>query len=70
LTNAQFGQALGKVLHRPAVLPTPSFAMKLAFGEMATVLLEGQQAVPQRLEQLGFTFEFSEAEQALRDLVQ
>ena len=66
LTNAQFGQALGKVLHRPAVLPAPSFAMRLAFGEMATVLLEGQRAVPQHLEQLGFTFEFSEIEQALQ----
>ncbi len=69
LTNAQFGQALGKALHRPAILPTPGFVMKLAFGEMATVLLEGQQAVPNRLQELGFTFEFPQAEGALRDLV-
>jgi len=69
LTNAQFGKALGKALHRPAIMPTPSFAMKLAFGEMSLVLLEGQQTVPQRLQELGFTFEFPKAEGALRDLV-
>ena len=51
-------------------MPTPAFALKLAFGEMSTVLLTGQRVVPQRLQELGFTFQFSEAEKALKDLLQ
>ncbi len=69
LTNAEFGRVLGRVLGRPAVMPTPGFALRLAFGEMATVLLDGQQAVPRRLQELGFTFRFPEAEAALRNLL-
>lgn len=69
LTNAQFGQALAKVLHRPALLPTPAFALKLALGEMAAAVLEGQQAVPRRLQELGFQFKYPQAAGALEDLV-
>jgi uncharacterized protein (TIGR01777 family) len=69
LTNAEFGQVLGRVLRRPAIMPTPGFVLRLAFGEMSTVLLDGQRAVPQRLQELGFTFRFPEAEAALRDLL-
>jgi len=49
-------------------MPTPSFALRLLFGEMATVLLEGQRVIPRRLLDLGFSFRFPEAESALRDL--
>jgi uncharacterized protein (TIGR01777 family) len=69
-TNADFGQVLGKVLGKPALMPAPAFAMRLAFGEMATVLLDGQRAIPRRLLDLGFDFSFPEAESALRDLLQ
>lgn len=69
LTNAQFGQVLGRVLHRPALLPTPAFALKLAFGEMAAAVLEGQQAAPRRLQELGFEFKYPHAAGALQDLV-
>lgn len=68
LTNAGFSQALGRALNRPSYLPVPGFAFNLAFGEVATVLLEGQKAVPARLQEAGFAFQFSEAEAALRDL--
>jgi uncharacterized protein (TIGR01777 family) len=67
--NAQFSQALGKALHRPAVMPVPAFMLKLIYGEMATVILEGQQAVPNRLTELGFTFQFPRVDGALQDLV-
>lgn len=70
VTNAEFGKTIGKVMNRPAILPTPSFALRLLFGEMSSVLLDGQRALPQRLLDLGFTFRFSEAEAALRDLLQ
>jgi uncharacterized protein (TIGR01777 family) len=69
LTNADFGRAIGKVMSRPAVMPTPAFALKLAFGELSTTLLTGQRVVPQQLQELGFTFQFLEAEEALEDLL-
>lgn len=69
VTNAEFTKALGRVLRRPAFMPVPAFALKLLFGEMATVLLDGQRAVPQRLLDAGFSFTFEEVEQALRDLL-
>jgi NAD dependent epimerase/dehydratase family enzyme len=49
VTNAGFARVLGQVLNRPAALPAPGFALKPALGEMATVVLDGQRAVPERL---------------------
>ena len=69
LSNAQFGRVLGKVLGRPSFMPTPGIAMKMMFGEMSTLLLDGQFEIPQRLQQLGFTFRFADAEAALRDVL-
>ena len=69
LTNAEFGTAIGAVLGRPLWLPAPAFALKLALGEVASMVLEGQRAVPQRLLDLGFKFRFPDAESALRDLL-
>jgi len=69
LINAEFSHLLGQRLRRPALMPTPEFALRLLFGEMATALLDGQQAIPKRLLQLGFTFRFPEAGPALRDLL-
>ena len=69
LTNAEFSRVLGRVLKRPAIMPTPGFAVRLVFGEMSTVVLNGQRVIPQRLQRLGFTFRFPEAEAALRDLL-
>ncbi len=69
VTNAEFTRALGRVLGRPALLPVPALALKVLFGEMATVLLDGQRAVPRRLLEAGFSFEFTDVEAALRDLL-
>jgi uncharacterized protein (TIGR01777 family) len=69
LTNAGFARVLGRVMGRPSFVPVPGFAMRLAFGEVTGVLLEGQRAVPQRLLDMGFTFRFPDAEAALRDLL-
>jgi len=68
-TNAQFGRALARVLGRPYWLPLPGFAMRLAFGEVSDVLLEGQRLSPRRLQDMGFEFRFPDAESALRDLL-
>jgi uncharacterized protein len=68
LSNAGFSKALGRALGRPCYFPTPGFAFKIAFGELAMLLLEGQRAVPKRLQDMGFQFHHPEAEGALRDL--
>jgi uncharacterized protein (TIGR01777 family) len=70
VTNKQFSRVLGAVMGRPSVMPVPGFALKLLFGEMATLLLNGQRAVPRRLLELGFEFRFPTVEAALRDLLQ
>jgi uncharacterized protein len=69
VTNREFSAALGRALHRPSLLPAPEFALRIALGEMADMLLHGQRAVPQRLQELGFAFRFAEPEPALRDLL-
>ncbi|MGN6605787.1 MAG: TIGR01777 family oxidoreductase [Jatrophihabitans sp.] len=64
--NAEFIKTLGSLLHRPTVLPTPAFALKLALGEFAQDTLTGQQAVPQVLLDAGYRFQHDELEPALR----
>ncbi len=57
VSSREFGRTLGRVLHRPAVLPAPAFAMRLALGEMADeMLLGGVRARPAALEAAGFRF--------------
>ena len=66
VTNAAFSRALGHALHRPAVLPTPAFALRWLLGEMAdALLLSGQRAVPAAAQAAGFTFRYATLEQAL-----
>jgi uncharacterized protein len=67
VTNAELSRALGRVLHRPAVLPVPSLALRLLYGQMADTVLTGQRALPKRLLELGYQFKFAEVEAALRD---
>lgn len=67
VTNRDFSKALGRALHRPAFMPVPPFALKLLYGEMAEIVLEGQRAVPARLLELGYGFRYPELDGALRD---
>lgn len=56
-TNADFTKALGKALSRPTILPFPSFAVSLLFGEMGEeTLLGGVKALPTKLLKSGFQF--------------
>ncbi len=70
-TDGQLARALGAALHRPAVLPVPAFALKLALGsEMATdMVLASQRAVPRRLTAAGFTFRHPDLDEAVRSVV-
>lgn len=68
-TNAELSRALGRVLHRPAVIPVPAFGVRLLYGEMAEVVTTGQRAIPAHLERLGYQFRYAELESALSDAV-
>ncbi len=68
--NAEFTRTLARVLSRPAVLPIPSVAARLAFGEMAdALLLASARVVPTRLQASGYRFQYPELESALRHLL-
>ena len=66
--NREFAKTLGQVLHRPAFMPMPAFALKVGLGELSGLLLGGQKAIPERLMAAGFTFQFTELHTALDDL--
>jgi hypothetical protein len=68
-TNDELSKLIAKVLGRPAVLPAPAFALRLLLGDMATVVLDGQRALPTRLLALGYRFRYTTAEGALRQLL-
>jgi uncharacterized protein (TIGR01777 family) len=69
VTNRQLGQAIGKILGRPSMLPTPALALRATLGEMSTLLLDGQRVKPKRLLGAGYKFKFPELRPALRDLL-
>ncbi len=69
VTNKQFSRVLGSVLRRPSFMPAPGFVIRSLLGEFGSVILEGQNAVPQRLEQSGFKFQHFDLEAALRDIL-
>jgi uncharacterized protein (TIGR01777 family) len=66
VSNREFSRALGRVLRRPAVLPVPSFALRLLYGEMAQIVTTGQRVMPARLGALGYEFVYPQLEPALR----
>ena len=64
--NKEFCQTLGKVLRRPCWAPVPGFALRLALGEMAEMLLTGQRVMPAAAQKLGFQFRYPNLEEALQ----
>jgi hypothetical protein len=70
VTNEEFTETLGKILHRPTILPVPEFAIKLLFGEMGErLLLEGNKVLPKKLQDAGFAFKYPNLEDALKQAV-
>jgi len=71
VTNAEFTRALASAVHRPAILPAPAFALRLAFGEMADqALLASARVIPAKLVEAGYRFNDPEIAPALRSLVE
>jgi uncharacterized protein len=69
VTNAELSRALGRALHRPAILPVPGLALRLLYGEMAEIVTTGQRVLPARLRQLGFEFRHPGLDPALQDVL-
>ena len=64
-----FAKVLGRVLSRPAFLPTPGIALKLVLGGFATELLSSKKVLPDRIQESGYRFLFPDLEPALREIV-
>ena len=69
VSNKEFSKTLASVLNRPCIFPAPEFVLRIALGEMADLLVYGQNAIPENLVKAGFTFEYSHLEPALKEVV-
>ena len=65
VTNVDFTRALAHALHRPALLPVPRTALRLAFGELSEILIASQRVFPRVAERTGYAFEYSDLDGAL-----
>jgi uncharacterized protein len=66
VTNRDFSKALGRALHRPAVLPVPGLALQLLYGDMSMLVTTGQRVIPKRASELGYTYAHPDLDEALR----
>jgi len=69
VTMREFARTLGRILHRPAALPVPGFALRLAVGEFAEALLGGQRALPVAAQHWGYRFRYDTLDAALAALL-
>jgi len=69
VTNFVFTKALGKVLHRPTILPIPEFALRLMYGEGSSVLTGSKEVYPTALQKAGFEFLYPEIDKSLSHLL-
>jgi uncharacterized protein len=65
VSNRDFSLALGRALHRPALLPVPGFALKALYGEMSMIITGGARVVPAKPLMLGYSYRHSELDEAL-----
>ena len=63
--NREFSKALGRALNRPAIINVPAFAVKLALGELASVVLTGQRVIPEKALEVGYKFKYTDIDEAL-----
>lgn len=70
VTNQEFTKTLAETLNRPAFLPLPTFVLQILLGEMSELVLGSQRVLPERLNQQGFKFQFTQLRQTLADILQ
>lgn len=66
MTNAEVTEVMGRVMHRPTILPAPAFALKAVLGEFSSEVLGSARVVPGVLSEAGFPFEDPTIEAAIR----
>ena len=69
VTNRRFCNILSKTLYRPRIFQIPSFLLKLFIGEGATLITDGQRAIPEHLLDMRFRFRFEYLDEAIKDLL-
>jgi uncharacterized protein (TIGR01777 family) len=69
VTNSDFAWAIGRALHRPSFFPTPGFALRLALGEVAGLVLTGQRVLPKKALALGYGFQYPTIDSALAEIL-
>ncbi len=67
--NGDLAKTMGRVLNRPSFMPAPAFVMRLALGEFAGTLLGSQRAVPEKLLSNGFSFQYTDIGEAIKNIV-
>jgi len=67
VTNREFSKALGRALHRPAVVPVPGIAARIIAGDVAKYAVTGVRMVPGRADELGYRFAYADIDAALGD---
>jgi uncharacterized protein len=70
VTNGEFAKALGRALHRPALLPVPAVALRALYGEMAEIVTSGARVLPAKPLMLGYRFHHPELDEALRSALE
>ena len=66
VSNRDFSRALGRALHRPAVVPVPAIALRALYGEMSEIITSGARVVPAKALVLGYSFRHRDLDEALR----
>lgn len=69
VSNYIFTKTLGKVLHRPTILPIPYFALRLMYAEAASVLTDSKEIYPKALQNAGFVFDYETIDAALQEIL-
>lgn len=69
VTNKRFANLLSSTMYRPQIFRIPAFLIRLVMGESATMLVDGQRVIPQRLSDIHYRFTFEHLDEALRNLM-
>lgn len=69
ISNAEFTKALAKRVKRPAILPVPTFALRMLYGQAAEILTDSPQALPEELLSNGFEFSYPTIDDTLNEII-
>ena len=69
ISNLDFTRTFANIIHRPAVIPVPVFALRLIYGEAATMLVDSPQVLPKALSEQNFHFEFPSIKKTLTEIL-